>query len=113
MMLVIFSHAYFLLVYCLWGNMSSYLLPIFLVGLFVLLLSLESCLYIMDTNPLSDMRFFRQTKNLKLFLMINLFTINCKIQRYNVQASGLVKFSFSPSSHIFTLRLAVLTLSRP
>lgn len=93
--------------------MSSYLLPIFLVGLFVLLLSLESCFYIMDTNPLSNMWFFRQIKILKLVLMLNLLTINGKVQRCSVQASGLVKFSFSTSSHISTLRLAVLTLSRP
>ena len=65
----------------------------------------------MDTSPLSDVCFFRQ---IKLQAGLNdklVHVINSKSQRYNAQASGSVKFSFSLSSHISTLTLLALSLA--
>ena len=58
MMLGIFSNAYWPFVYLLWRNVYSHPLPILKIELFIFLsLSCESSSCILDTSPLSDIRF--------------------------------------------------------
>lgn len=78
----------------------------------VLLLSFESCLYITDISPLSDVCFLRKVKLQAGLNDKSAHTISCKIQRYNVQTSGSVKSSFSLFSFISTLHPAVLAYLR-
>lgn len=57
MILDIFSYAYLSSIYPLWWSICSSLLPIFWLSLFVLLLSFENPLSILDMNHLSAMWF--------------------------------------------------------